>query len=385
MSKLELQNLNKTYTPKVIPVKDISLDVDEGEFLTLLGPSGCGKSTLLRLIAGLEPPTRGRVIINGRDVSRVGPGKRNIAMVFQSYALYPHMTVYENIAAGLKLRKMPSDEIRRRVNDVGEKLGLQHLMDRKPGQMSGGQRQRVALGRALVRQPDIFLLDEPLSNLDALLREQVRADLKQIFDEQQTPIVYVTHDQTEAMTLSSKVAVLYDGNLQQLAPPSEIYNRPANQFVAGFVGSPQMNLLTLNCDGNNAVLGDFRIPLPNLPTTPPQIVAGIRPEDVNVAKPDDRLTIQGRIFLVENLGMQNLISVRVKGSELRIRALLPTHQAWEGEDINLSIAPQAIHWFDIQTGDRIQTQHEVERVAPSLGLKTSDNNSVRSQHQYTNG
>ena len=372
MSKLELFNLNKTYTPKVIPVKDISIDVQEGEFLTLLGPSGCGKSTLLRLIAGLEPPTRGKVVINGRDVSRVSPGKRNIAMVFQSYALYPHMTVYENIAAGLKLRKMPSDEIRQRVEDVSQKLGLENLMDRKPGQMSGGQRQRVALGRALVRQPDVFLLDEPLSNLDALLREQVRADLKQIFDQQQTPVVYVTHDQTEAMTLSSKVAVLSNGYLQQLAPPQEIYNKPANQFVAGFVGSPQMNLLTLNCDRNNAVLGDFRIPLPNLPTPPSQIVMGIRPEDVNLATPEDTLTIEGRIFLVENLGMQNLISVQVKGSDSgRIRALLPVTQRWEGEEVTLGIKPQAIHWFDVQSGDRLsnQSHYNPERARESLNLK----------------
>ena len=374
MSSLELFNLNKTYTPKVIPVKDISLDVQEGEFLTLLGPSGCGKSTLLRLIAGLEPQTRGKVMINGRDVSRVGPGKRNIAMVFQSYALYPHMTVYENIAAGLKLRHRPSDEIRRRVEDVSHKLGLQNLMDRKPGQMSGGQRQRVALGRALVRQPDVFLLDEPLSNLDALLREQVRADLKQIFDQQQTPVVYVTHDQTEAMTLSSKVAVLSNGYLQQLAPPQEIYNRPANQFVAGFVGSPQMNLLTLNCEGNNAVLGDSRIPLPSLPTPPSQIVLGIRPEDVNLAKPEDRVTISGRIFLVENLGMQNLISVRVNNSELRIRVLLPAHQLWEGEDITLTVQPQAIHWFDVQNGDHISSQGH---FSPERARQSLDSRSMR--------
>jgi multiple sugar transport system ATP-binding protein len=382
MAKLEMINLNKTYTPKVIPVKDISIDVDEGEFLTLLGPSGCGKSTLLRLIAGLEPPTRGRVVINGRDVSRVGPGKRNIAMVFQSYALYPHMTVAENIAAGLKLRKMPSDEIRRRVEDVGQKLGLQSLMDRKPGQMSGGQRQRVALARALVRQPDVFLLDEPLSNLDALLREQVRADLKQLFDQQQAPVVYVTHDQTEAMTLSSKVAVLYDGNLQQLAPPQEIYTRPANHFVAGFVGSPQMNLLTLNCDGNHAVLGDFRIPLPSLSPAPTQIILGIRPEDVHIAQPEDRLTIGGRIFLVENLGMQNLISVRINGSDTRIRALLPANQAWEGEEVTLSLSPQAIHWFDVQSGDRIQTP--LERTRQPIGLPTVDDGQTRSPRQFTN-
>ena len=378
MPKLELINLNKTYTPKVIPVKDISISVDEGEFLTLLGPSGCGKSTLLRLIAGLEPPTRGKVVMNGRDVSRVAPGKRNIAMVFQSYALYPHMTVYENIAAGLKLRRIPSDEIRRRVQDVAHKLGLENLMDRKPGQMSGGQRQRVALARALVRQPDVFLLDEPLSNLDALLREQVRADLKQLFEQQQAPVVYVTHDQTEAMTLSTKVAVLFDGCLQQLAPPHEIYMRPANQFVAGFVGSPQMNLLTLPCEGNTAVLGDFRIPLPNQPTPPSSIVLGIRPEDVHLAKPEDQLTIQGRIFLVENLGMQNLISVQVKGSEARIRALLPINQRWEGEEVTLSMSPQSIHWFDSQSGDRIPS-HPSERVAPPFGLNTADNPSVQAQ------
>jgi multiple sugar transport system ATP-binding protein len=236
----------------------------------------------------------------------------------------------------------------------------------------------------LVRQPDVFLLDEPLSNLDALLREQVRADLKQLFEKQQTPVVYVTHDQTEAMTLSSKVAVLYDGNLQQLAPPQEIYNRPANQFVAGFVGSPQMNLLTLNCDGNNAVLGDYRIPLPNLSATPQQIVLGIRPEDVNLAKPEDRLTIQGRIFLVENLGMQNLISVRVKGSDsVTVRALLPAHQTWEGEEVTLSIAPQAIHWFDVKTGDRLPNHYESDRLTQPLDLRTTNNEQVPPQRQFT--
>jgi multiple sugar transport system ATP-binding protein len=354
MSNLELHELNKTYNPNVIPVKDISIDVDEGEFLTLLGPSGCGKSTLLRLIAGLEQPTRGNVMINGHDVTRVRPGDRNIAMVFQSYALYPHMTVYENIAAALKLRKMRSAEIRQRVEEVVGKLGLQHLVERKPGQLSGGQRQRVALGRALVRQPDVFLLDEPLSNLDALLREQVRADLKQIFIKQQAPVVYVTHDQTEAMTLSTKVAVLYDGILQQLDTPQRIYKQPANQFVAGFVGSPQMNLLTLNCQDNHAVLGNYRIPLPKLPTVPPQIVLGIRPEDISLAKPEDEQTIQGRIFLVENLGMQNLISVRVNGSTLlTVRALLPANLTWEGEDVTLAIPQPLIHWFDVKTGMRL--------------------------------
>ncbi len=211
MAKLQLKNLRKQFTPNVIPVKDINIEVEDGEFLTLLGPSGCGKSTLLRLIAGLETPTQGRVIIGDRDVTNVAPGDRNIAMVFRSYALYPHMTVFENIAASLKLRKIPPDEIQQRVNDVAQKLDLGNLLARKPKEMSGGQRQRVALARSLVRNPEVFLLDEPLSNLDALLREQVRAELKQLFNSQQKPVVYVTHDQTEAMTLSSKVAILSDG------------------------------------------------------------------------------------------------------------------------------------------------------------------------------
>lgn len=357
MRKLELHNINKIYKTNkgnVIPVKDISLEVDEGEFLTLLGPSGCGKSTMLRLIAGLEQPTHGKVIINGRDVTHVRPGDRNIAMVFQSYALYPHMTVYDNMAASLKLHKVPSDQIRSLVQEVANKLGLENLMERKPSQLSGGQRQRVALGRALVRQPAVFLLDEPLSNLDALLREQVRADLKQLFVAQKAPVVYVTHDQTEAMTLSTKIAVLCDGKLQQLDTPQGIYNQPANQFVASFVGSPQMNLLTLHCQGNYALLGQVKIPLPNLPQVPPQIVLGIRPEDVALAQPEDKHRIEGRIYLVENLGMHNLISVRVKGSDsLSIRALLPNNLTWETEEVTLAISPQLIHWFDSETWVRL--------------------------------
>lgn len=355
MPKLELHALNKTFSSKVIPVKNISLDVDEGEFLALLGPSGCGKSTLLRLIAGLEQPTRGKVIINGRDMTAVKPGDRNIAMVFQSYALYPHMTVYENIATSLKLRrKLPSPEIRQRVEAVMRKLGLEYLSDRKPGQLSGGQRQRVALGRALVRQPDILLLDEPLSNLDALLREQVRVELKQLFEAQKAPVVYVTHDQTEAMTLATKVAVLDAGTLQQIDTPQRIYQKPANQFVASFVGSPQMNLFTLKCQNNHAILGKFLIPLPKLYKIPTQIVLGIRPEDVTFAKPEDQQTIQGRIYLVQNLGMHNLISVQVNGSSLiTIRALLPTNLTWEGEEVTLAIPQESIHWFDTKSGNRL--------------------------------
>lgn len=366
MAKLELLNLNKTYTPKVIPVKDVTLTVNDGEFLTLLGPSGCGKSTILRLIAGLEAPTRGQIRIGERDVSRLSPGDRNIAMVFQSYALYPHMSVYENIASGLKLRsKLSSEEIRQRISEVSHVLGLEELMSRKPGQLSGGQRQRVAVARALVRRPDVFLLDEPLSNLDALLREHVRADLKQIFDAQNTPVVYVTHDQTEAMTLSTKVAVLSNGCVQQLDSPQRIYTHPANQFVAGFVGSPQMNLLTLNCEGNYALLGDTRIPLPSNVTPPKQVVLGIRPEHVTVARPEDRSTITGQVFLVENLGMHYLVSVHVaqaQGTPMTIRALLPPDQKWSGDTLTLALPTEDIHWFDVETGDRL-TRQSVEAMS----------------------
>ncbi len=352
MAKLELQNLQKKYTSKVIPVKDISLEVEDGEFLTLLGPSGCGKSTLLRLIAGLEQPTGGRVIIGGKNINRVVPGDRNIAMVFQSYALYPHMSAAENIGTALKLRKMPKEEIDRRVAEAASKLELTDLLERKPGQLSGGQRQRVALARALVRDPEVFLLDEPLSNLDALLREQVRAQMKQLFKEQNKPVVYVTHDQTEAMTLSTRVAVLYDGLLQQLDRPNRIYTHPANRFVAGFVGSPQMNLLTLKCQEKAAVLGDYQIPLPDLTALPTQIVLGIRPEDVRLAQPEDSFTIEGKVYLVEEMGKENLVSIQIEGSKLSLRVLLPNDRYLEGDTIALALPQSQIHWFDVETGDR---------------------------------
>ncbi|NJK47688.1 ABC transporter ATP-binding protein [Candidatus Gracilibacteria bacterium] len=361
MAKLEIENLRKQYTDKVVPVKDISLEVEDGEFLTLLGPSGCGKSTLLRLIAGLEQPTQGRVIIGGKTVNKIAPGDRNIAMVFQSYALYPHMSIRDNIATALKLRKMPSSQISDRTQAVADKLGLQELLDRKPSQLSGGQRQRVALARSLVREPDVFLLDEPLSNLDALLREQVRADLKQIFKDQQKPVVYVTHDQTEAMTLSTQVAVLYDGLLQQLDPPHRIYTHPANQFVAGFVGSPRMNLLELNCKNDAAILGNHSIKMPNFSQMPAQIVMGIRPEDIRLTLETDAQTIEGRVYLVEELGKEKLINVRVKGTDLTVRALLSAKQNWEDETVRLVLPNKSTHWFNYN-GDRAQPLHERDRI-----------------------
>ena len=367
MATLELKNLNKTYSRTVIPVKDISLTVDDDEFLTLLGPSGCGKSTTLRAIAGLDLPTRGQVLIGDRDVTYTPPGDRNVAMVFQSYALYPHMTVRDNVAAGLKLRRLPVGDISDRVQSVAMKLDLEALLDRKPSQLSGGQRQRVALARALVRRPDVFLLDEPLSNLDALLREQVRGELKQIFAAQPAPVVYVTHDQTEAMTLSTKVAVLYDGHLQQLDSPERIYSKPANRFVAGFIGSPQMNLLTLTCQGSSAKLGDRSIPLPDsLPTTPTTVVLGIRPEEFILGSPheittedatEQRIVLSGTVFLSENLGPNLLISLRLgeespQGS-ITVRSLVPVGSVSVGDQVTLLLPRDRLHWFDATTGDRL--------------------------------
>jgi multiple sugar transport system ATP-binding protein len=353
MAQLELQHLSKAYPSKVVPLKDLSLSVEDGEFLTLLGPSGCGKSTTLRLIAGLEQPTQGEIRIGGRDVTQALPGERNIAMVFQSYALYPHMTVYDNIASGLKLRRVAPSEIRRQISEVSLFLGLETLMQRRPAQLSGGQRQRVALARALVRRPDVFLLDEPLSNLDALLREQVRAELKHIFASQSAPIVYVTHDQTEAMSLSSRVAVLNEGLLQQLDSPRRIYSRPANRFVAGFIGTPQMNLLYLRCDQSCALLGQYKIPLPVGSRRLTEVVLGIRPEHVRLVRAGDSLVIQGNVVLVENLGMSDLMTVRVDGEAEFVRALLSPDQSWSGKSIKLALPPESIHWFDAQSGDRL--------------------------------
>lgn len=358
MPKLELKNLKKQFSNTIIPVKDITLEVKDGEFLTLLGPSGCGKSTLLRMIAGLDQPTSGKVILGNQDVTTTPPGQRNIAMVFQSYALYPHLTVFNNISTALKLRKVEENDIQQRVSDVAHRLDIQHLLNRKPAQLSGGQRQRVALARALVRNPDVFLLDEPLSNLDALLREQVRADLKQLFHSQQKPVVYVTHDQTEAMTLSSKIAVLYDGYLQQLASPAEIYNRPANQFVAGFVGSPQMNLLRLECQDNHVILGDYQIPFPSSSRSlPREVVLGIRPEDVYLGEIPNSYSLEGKIFLVEDLGKEKLLNVKLFPSNQILRFLVPAQQTWESEMIKFSLSPQRIHWFDAESGKRSPDHH----------------------------
>lgn len=352
MATLELQSLSKSYTSQITPVKALDLTVEAGEFLTLLGPSGCGKSTILRLIAGLEQPTSGQILIEGKVVNSLGAGDRNVAMVFQSYALYPHMTVYDNIASGLKLRKLPTAQIQQRIAQVSDFLGLATLLGRKPAQLSGGQRQRVAVARALVREPALFLLDEPLSNLDALLREQVRSELKQLFANQAAPVIYVTHDQTEAMTLSSRVAVLNQGELQQLDTPAQIYNQPANQFVAGFIGSPQMNFVTLALQGGQAQLGALTLPAPSQEAIG---VLGIRPEHLRLTQGEEGGGLRGEVTLVENLGMGKLVTLRlVEGQPYTLRALLPADGNYErGDRLPLVLPLPLMHWFHPVTGQRL--------------------------------
>src|SRR5436190_5480818 len=281
MGEIVLDRLSKEYSGGVVAVDDVSLRIGDGEFMVLVGPSGCGKSTLLRLIAGLEEATQGTIAIGGVDVTTFAPRKRDIAMVFQSYALYPHMSVRQNIAYGLKVRRTSKEETKRRVEDVAALLGLEALLDRRPGQLSGGQRQRVAMGRAIVREPKAFLMDEPLSNLDAKLRVGMRASLAQLHARLGVTTVYVTHDQTEAMTLGKRVAVLRDGKVEQVAEPQVLYAEPRNLFVAAFIGSPAMNLVEASIEDDAVVFGGFRLPLDagRRPVADVRrVVLGIRPE-----------------------------------------------------------------------------------------------------------
>ncbi|MBI2933595.1 MAG: ATP-binding cassette domain-containing protein [Planctomycetes bacterium] len=332
MADLVIRNVSKSYDGRTPILKNVSLHADDGEILTVLGPSGCGKSTLLRVIAGLERADEGDVEIGGTRVNDREPKDRDIAMVFQSYALYPHMSVFDNIAVSLRLRGMPSDKIRERVHATAQKLGIERHLGRRPKELSGGERQRVALARTLVREPKLFLLDEPLSNLDALLRERARAELKTLFTQVRATVVYVTHDQVEAMTLSDRVAVLRAGQAEQVAPPEDIYRRPATVFVAGFVGSPRMNLLS----------GDI------LPGSGAHTV-GIRPEDVVIAE-DGPLEMD--VALRETLGPNHLLTLR-RGA-LEVRALIPTDRKTEST-LRIRIPLERAHLFD-PDGKRLETE-----------------------------
>mgnify|MGYP001320154733 CR=1 FL=1 len=355
-----LRGITKRYGDATA-VSDLDLDVAEHEFLVLLGPSGCGKSTALRLIAGLDEPDAGTIAIGGHEVTDVEARDRDVAMVFQSYALYPHMTVRRNVEFPLRNRKVPKAERDRLVAEAADALGLGDLLDRKPSQLSGGQRQRVALARAIVRRPALFLMDEPLSNLDAKLRVQTRAELIQLQRRLQTTVVYVTHDQVEAMTMGHRIAIMSAGVLQQVGPPAEVYARPANVFVAGFIGNPPMNLLdgTVEVGGTTSTVavGDARVELPAALADQvahagaTDVVLGVRPEDLTV---DPAADLRATVAVVESLGHErHLVCERPGGELVTSRVLGEGSLPAVGDEVGLSIRADGVHVFDRATGLRI--------------------------------
>jgi multiple sugar transport system ATP-binding protein len=388
VAEIVLDNVSKVFSGGVVAVDGVSLTICSGEFLVLVGPSGCGKSTLLRMIAGLEEATGGTISIGEQDVTELPPRARDIAMVFQSYALYPHMTVRQNLGYGLKVRKTPKRQVGERVDRAAQLLGLDQLLDRKPAALSGGQRQRVAMGRAIVREPKAFLMDEPLSNLDAKLRVSMRAQLAALHNRLATTTIYVTHDQIEAMTLGQRVAVMRDGRIQQADTPQELYARPTNLFVAAFIGSPAMNLVEAEIAGGQLRFGDYAIPLAG--STPPdgQVVAGLRPEafeDAAFADPDlPRVDV--KVEVVEELGADTHVLFTVAAppvevSEVRDAAgeedatltavegslftarVDPATSAKPGARLRLAVDPSRFHYFDRETGLRLEPERELPTVA----------------------
>ncbi len=357
MSEVNLTAITKKFGD-FVAVNEIDLEVDDGAFTVLVGPSGCGKTTTLRMIAGLEEATAGEIRIGERVVNRVPPKDRDIAMVFQNYALYPHMDVYNNMAFGLKLRKTPKKEIEQRVHDAAELLGIGEKLKSKPRELSGGQRQRVAVGRAIVRKPKVFLFDEPLSHLDAKLRVQMRTELEQLHHKLKTTTVYVTHDQVEAMTLGSRIAVMKDGVIHQYASPQETYDHPANQFVAGFIGSPAMNFLAAKVEskGETIVLvgTGFQLTLPKelVDTLPSEVFVGIRPEDLSGPVTDGESIIEVTVLVTEPLGNELLVYTDCGGE--RVVANLDPHQHVEIDStIKLAVDMNGLHLFDHESEQTI--------------------------------
>jgi multiple sugar transport system ATP-binding protein len=345
---------------ETLSVSALSLDVPDGEFMVLVGPSGSGKTTALRLLAGLEELTDGRIEIDGRDVSGVDARDRDIAMVFQNYALYPNKTVAENIGFALKMQGVDRAEREQRVREAAEMLGLEELLHRKPRQLSGGQRQRVAMGRAIVRRPKAFLMDEPLSNLDAKLRVQTRVQIAELQRRLGTTTVYVTHDQGEAMTLGSRVAVLRDGTLQQYAPPRELYDDPVNAFVAGFIGLPQMNLIKLGLEDGHVRLGEERVALPRELAEEAgrrgarEIIVGIRPEHVTVGDGSSGEGIAAEVQLVESLGADSYVHASLAGTDSTFVARTEGYDSREpGTNVRLRIDPRRMYGFDAETEERL--------------------------------
>jgi multiple sugar transport system ATP-binding protein len=352
------EDVGKKYG-NVVAVENLSLAVENGEMLVFLGPSGCGKTTSLRMLAGLEAITSGRILIGDAVVNELPPRSRNVAMVFQSYALYAHLSVYENLAYPLKVRKLKKNEIKRRVNEVAEMIQITELLNRKPREISGGQRQRVALGRAIIREPAVFLMDEPLSNLDAKLRLHMRAELKRFQRDLATTTIYVTHDQAEAMTLADRVAIMSNGRLQQLGPPKEVYNRPANMFVAGFLGSPPMNFLKVDVHSEADQLlfksDSVNLPVPSTWADQLQtadggrsIVLGVRPENVTVTPDQKPFSIPAEVYVVEDLGSERMVDLRIDGQPASAR-IDGRFEPKIGDRVWISFSPDDSHLFDPQT------------------------------------
>lgn len=345
-----LRNITKRFSNTVV-FQGLDLEIGSGEFFTVLGPSGCGKSTILNLIAGLEEPTEGEIYFGKKLMNNVHPRDRNVAMVFQSYALYPHMTVFDNIAFPLKMRKLKKEEIKRAVEEVAERLGLKELLHRKPRELSGGQRQRVALGRAIVRRPAVFLLDEPLSNLDARLRVDMRAELKKLHRELGITVVYVTHDQAEAMALSDRMAVINEGKIQQVGTPEEIYKRPANLFVATFIGSHPMNIMTATVVNKSPLSlrinsTEFELPF-EFNEREESLFLGIRPEDVMIV--EEKEDLEAEVELIENEGAFKLVDFSSEGIRFRART---ERMVKVGQRLKIKFPPEHLHFFNTETGIR---------------------------------
>ncbi|MCL4512639.1 MAG: ABC transporter ATP-binding protein [Candidatus Eremiobacteraeota bacterium] len=365
MAKVILEGVSKSYTKSAAAVQDIHLEIKDREFMVLVGPSGCGKTTLLRLIAGLEEPSLGKIFIGGREVTHLSPRDRDIAMVFQNYALYPHLTIFENMAFGLKLRKIPSGEIKKRVQEVSSMLGIEMLLNRKPRELSGGQRQRAAMGRAIVREPKLFLMDEPLSNLDAQFRVQMRAELRKLHERIGATTLYVTHDQTEAMTLGHRIALMNNGVLQQVDTPLNLYHYPDNLFAAGFIGSPAMNFFDgqIKQEGNGLCLSvkDFEtvIPLENrsglLPYLDKEVVVGIRPDGVLLGSDSPQPErFKAVVEMIEPLGSETYVYLKWGNEGQLLTSVLSSSASLSfNEEVSFSFNKGDFYFFDKKTGQRL--------------------------------
>ncbi|RBI60094.1 sugar ABC transporter ATP-binding protein [halophilic archaeon] len=380
MSRITIDNVRKEYSDDsgaIVAVDGVDLNVRDGEFLTIVGPSGSGKSTLLRMIAGLEDITGGTISIGDRAVNNVAPQNRGVAMVFQNYALYPHMSVRKNMSYGLKLTtNLADDEIQSRVEETAEMMGIEDHLDKKPNSLSGGQQQRVATGRAIVRKPDVFLFDEPLSNLDAKLRLHMRTELQRIQDELNTTSVYVTHDQTEAMTMSDRIVILDQGTIQQVGTPETVYAEPANRFVADFIGSPSMNFFDVELDGGKLIADDFEYELTadhvtacrNRATTS-ELVLGIRPEHIQVEESRSS-SIVAELDVLEHEGSDNYLYLTKNETEWTVRVDGATRFD-PGEAVELSLPEEHVHLFDSQTGDNVLVESIVQGATDSSAIAES--------------